>query len=60
MGTSEQRLESPQGLRDHPSAATMPSGAVAKSHHLFVSSFLPGKLELLLLLPISKFKNKLG
>lgn len=61
QGRQNNGLRAPRDLETILALPRMPSGTVAKSHHLFVSSFPPGKLKLFLLLPVSEYiiKNKL-
>lgn len=53
-------LRAPRDLETILALPRMPSGTVAKSDHLFVSSFPPGKLKLFLLLPVSKYIIKIN
>lgn len=60
QGHQNNGLRAPRDLATILALPRMPSGTVAKSDHLFVSSFPPGKLKLFLL-PVSKciIKNRL-
>ena len=59
QGHQDNGLRAPRDSLTILALPCMPSGAVAKSDHLFVSSFLPSKLKLFLPLPISKYIIKI-
>lgn len=60
QGHQNNGLSAPRDLETILALPRMPSGTVAKSDHLFVSSFPPGKLKLFLLLPVSKYIIKMN
>lgn len=59
-GHQNNDLEAPRDLETILALQWMPSGTVAKSDHLFVSSFLSGKLKPFLMIPISKYIIKIN